>query len=360
MGSVTSTVSSASIRCSCSASSSSCRFAERLLHGPARLADALAGLLAGLRRQRPDLAVGQGQRRPVAGVLDPDLLQRLEVGGARDRGERGVARGLDLLGLQRGHLHGVEVGVRSGHGTSLGTACRARAGEPGVARPVDGPWFGGVDRSGTQLACRTRLRAVAAVRSSASAVPSPGPPPSPPGRRRRRRTPGSGRGSRRASRRPGTSSAASRTRPRLRGRSSNTGTASAERLRRKCQSTRPVSAYRSRLRSAIQASGLIAASPEQRDHAGDEREARQPDAPAHETGDRHREHHQAEPALEDVDQQPELREAVGLLVEVHPVQRGADHDQGQGAEQRRARPAARPGRRACRRPSARRPRRRAG
>ena len=89
---------------------------ERLLHRAARLADALAGLLARLRRQRPDLAVGQRQRRPVAGVLDPDLLQRLEVGGARDRGERGVARGLDLLGLQRGHLHGVEVGVRSGHG----------------------------------------------------------------------------------------------------------------------------------------------------------------------------------------------------------------------------------------------------
>ena len=115
VGRVTSTVSSTSIRCSCSASSSSCRLRERLLHGPARLADALAGLLARLRRQRPDLAVGQGQRRPVAGVLDPDLLQRLEVGGARDRGERGVARGLDLLGLQRGHLHGVEVGVRSGH-----------------------------------------------------------------------------------------------------------------------------------------------------------------------------------------------------------------------------------------------------
>ena len=97
---------------------------ERLLHGAAGLADPLAGLLAGLRRQRADLPVGQRQRRPVAGVLDPDLLERLEVGGARDRGERGVARGLDLLGLQGGHLHGVEVGVRSGHGDE----CRKHAG----------------------------------------------------------------------------------------------------------------------------------------------------------------------------------------------------------------------------------------
>ena len=116
VGSVTSTVSSASIRSSCSASSSACRAGERLLDGAAGLADALAGLLARLRRQRADLAVGQRQRRPVAGVVDPDLLERLEVGGGRDRGQRGVARGLDLLGLQGSHLHGVEVGVGSGHG----------------------------------------------------------------------------------------------------------------------------------------------------------------------------------------------------------------------------------------------------
>ena len=43
---------------------------ERLVDGAAGLADALAGVLAGLRRQRADLAVGQRQRRPVAGVLD--------------------------------------------------------------------------------------------------------------------------------------------------------------------------------------------------------------------------------------------------------------------------------------------------
>ena len=44
--------------------------AERLVDRAARLADPLAGLLAGLRRQGADLPVGQRQRRPVAGVLD--------------------------------------------------------------------------------------------------------------------------------------------------------------------------------------------------------------------------------------------------------------------------------------------------
>ncbi len=48
-----------------------------LTPGPA---DALAGLLAGLRRQRPDLAIGQRERRAVARVLGPDPLELLEVG----------------------------------------------------------------------------------------------------------------------------------------------------------------------------------------------------------------------------------------------------------------------------------------
>ena len=81
----------------------------------AGLADPLAGLLAALRRQRADLAVGQGERRAVAGVLDPDLLQGVEVGRLGDRREGGVAGGVDLLGLHGGDLHGVVVGIGSGH-----------------------------------------------------------------------------------------------------------------------------------------------------------------------------------------------------------------------------------------------------
>ena len=56
--------------------------AERLVDGPAGLADPLAGVLARLRRQGADLAVGQRQRRAVAGVGEPDLLQLVEVAAA--------------------------------------------------------------------------------------------------------------------------------------------------------------------------------------------------------------------------------------------------------------------------------------
>ena len=60
---------------------------EGLVDRTPGLADALAGVLAGLRRQGADLAVGQGQRRAVAGVLEADRLERLEVGGGGDRGD---------------------------------------------------------------------------------------------------------------------------------------------------------------------------------------------------------------------------------------------------------------------------------
>ena len=79
----------------------------------------------------------------TAGVVDPDLLERIEVGGTRDRGQRGVARGLDLLGLQRGHLHGVEVGVGSGHGVESRNQPPPPANRLAV---VDGAW-GGVARA---------------------------------------------------------------------------------------------------------------------------------------------------------------------------------------------------------------------
>ena len=52
---------------------------QRLVHRAAGLADALAGVLAGLRWQRADLPVGQSERRAVTGVLGADVLEGLEV-----------------------------------------------------------------------------------------------------------------------------------------------------------------------------------------------------------------------------------------------------------------------------------------
>ena len=69
---------------------------ERLVDGAAGLADALAGLLAGLRREGADLAVGEGEGRTVARVVDPDLLEGVEVGGGGDRGQGRLAHRLDL------------------------------------------------------------------------------------------------------------------------------------------------------------------------------------------------------------------------------------------------------------------------
>ena len=53
---------------------------ERLVTAPPGLADPLAGVGLGGRRQGADLAVGQRERRAVAGVLEPDLLEGVEVG----------------------------------------------------------------------------------------------------------------------------------------------------------------------------------------------------------------------------------------------------------------------------------------
>ena len=93
---------------------------ERLVDRAPRLADPLAGLLARLRRQRADLAVGQRQRRPVAGVLEPDLLELVEVGRGGDGGQRVVAHAASTSSaLERGDLDGVVVGVGSGHGSSV-------------------------------------------------------------------------------------------------------------------------------------------------------------------------------------------------------------------------------------------------
>jgi hypothetical protein len=89
---------------------------EGHVHGTAGLTDPLPGLLAGLRWERPDLAVGEGERRPVTRVRQPDLLELGEVGRGSDRSDRLVAARLDLLGVQRRDLDRVVVGVGTGHG----------------------------------------------------------------------------------------------------------------------------------------------------------------------------------------------------------------------------------------------------
>ncbi len=57
-------------------------------HRAARPADPHAGVLARLRRQSADLTVGQGERRPVAGVGDPGCFEL----GHRGRGGEGPQR----------------------------------------------------------------------------------------------------------------------------------------------------------------------------------------------------------------------------------------------------------------------------
>ncbi|MPM43752.1 hypothetical protein SDC9_90429 [bioreactor metagenome] len=85
---------------------------EGLVHLAAGPADPLTGLLAGLRWQRTDLPVGQGEGGTVTGVGD---ARRLEVGNGHRRGERRLGLGNHLLErfqLQRRRLHRVIVRVR--------------------------------------------------------------------------------------------------------------------------------------------------------------------------------------------------------------------------------------------------------
>jgi hypothetical protein len=89
---------------------------QRLVHRAPGLADAHPGVLAGLRWQRPDLPVRQRQGGPVGGVLDPDPLELVEVAGRLDRGQRRLPHRVHLVGLQRGDLDRVVIGVRAGHG----------------------------------------------------------------------------------------------------------------------------------------------------------------------------------------------------------------------------------------------------
>ncbi|GAA4963223.1 hypothetical protein GCM10023238_33260 [Streptomyces heliomycini] len=74
---------------------------EALAHGTARLADALAGVGLGVRRQGADLTVGQRQRGGAAGVGDLGLLERVEGVRGGEGGERLVPHALDLFRFQR-------------------------------------------------------------------------------------------------------------------------------------------------------------------------------------------------------------------------------------------------------------------
>jgi electron transfer flavoprotein alpha subunit len=65
---------------------------DRLVDGAPGPADAHAGLLAGLRRERPDLTVGQAERRAVASVREAYLLEHVEVVGLFAALTRGALR----------------------------------------------------------------------------------------------------------------------------------------------------------------------------------------------------------------------------------------------------------------------------
>ena len=60
--------------------------------------DPLARLGAGLRRQRADLGVGEGERRPIPGVREPRRLELIQAAGGCDGGERRVPHPGHLIG----------------------------------------------------------------------------------------------------------------------------------------------------------------------------------------------------------------------------------------------------------------------
>ncbi len=185
---------------------------ERLVDLPPGLADPLAGLLAGLGRQRTDLAVGERQRRPVTRVVDAHLLERRQVAGRRDRGKGLLAHLLDLVGAQRRDLDGVVRRVGAGH------APQSRNRPPRPGEPVS--------RRRDTRSARDRPRFHPSQSSSGS-----GPA-----------------GQRLAAERLGQAA-------------TGRAAASSDSVARKSESSLPVCSYRSMLRWAIQASGLIAAMP---------------------------------------------------------------------------------------------------
>ena len=73
------------------------------------------------------LASASGERSPAC--VGADLLERVEVGGRRDRGQRLVAHRVDVLLVERGDLDRVVLGVGARHGClSLAVRSRCAAG----------------------------------------------------------------------------------------------------------------------------------------------------------------------------------------------------------------------------------------
>ena len=147
---------------------------KRLPDRRAGHAHPLAGLGLGRRGQRTDLAVGQRQRRAVAGVREADGLQGVEVGGAGDRGEgSGLRRGDRVIG-QRAHLDRVVGLVGGGHGLFRGSSRLAgnrgrfyRGRRAWRARPIPTPGQPPMRRCARAAAYRHTAAAVARLRLSA-------------------------------------------------------------------------------------------------------------------------------------------------------------------------------------------------
>lgn len=108
-----STCSAASAALSSPSASAASARGDGLVDAAAGLADALACLLARARGKRADLAVGQRERRDVARVVVPGLLQFRGRGCCLDGGERVSDETVDCCRVECGDLARVEV-VASG------------------------------------------------------------------------------------------------------------------------------------------------------------------------------------------------------------------------------------------------------
>ena len=101
---------------------------QRLADAAPGLADALAGLGLGARRQRTDLAVGEGERALLPLVRDAHGLEVVEGRRCGDRRERVLHRCVDVRRVECGDLDGVVVRVGSGHRRAFAALARVLGG----------------------------------------------------------------------------------------------------------------------------------------------------------------------------------------------------------------------------------------